>query len=106
MFTARAELVLARDPISTLRDVPLDPDPLTPIALAMSDLDLGENLEVILDLVPLTPGEQRRWRNKAIKRYEAKQNGSGVGTIGQQIRAELTRGTKYESKPSTPRPGS
>ncbi len=106
MFAARAELVLARDSIWTLRDVPLDPDPLTPIALAMSDLDPGEDLEVVVDLVPLTPGEQRRWRNKAIKGYEAKQNGSGAGTIGQQIRAELTKGTKYESKPSTPRPGS
>ena len=106
MYTARAELVLARDPIWNLRDVPLDPDPLTPLALAMSDLDPGEDLEVVLDLVPLTPSEQRRWRNKAIRQYETKQAGSGRGSISQQIRDELTRGTRYASPPSPPKPGS
>lgn len=59
---ARAELVLARDPVAPLRDVPLDPDPLTGLATAMGDLWDGEDLEVVVDLVPITSGAQRRWR--------------------------------------------
>ena len=108
---ARAELVLARDPVSPLRDVPLDPDPLDGLALAMGDLWEGEDLEVVLDLVPITPGAQRRWRNKAIKKHQADPGGSGGGwaEIKRQLREELTKGTKYQSSGRAappPRPGS
>ena len=43
LSVARAELVLARDPVSPLRDVGLDPDPLTGLAMAMGDLWDGED---------------------------------------------------------------
>ena len=97
--------------MSPLRDVPLDPDPLDGLALAMGDLWEGEDLEVVLDLVPITPGAQRRWRNKAIKKHQADPGGSGGGwaEIKRQLREELTKGTKYQSSgraAPSPRPGS
>jgi hypothetical protein len=97
LHVARAELVLARDPMWTLRDVGLDPDPLTGLAAAMGDLWDGEGLEVVLDLVPITPGAQRRWRNKAVKKHQADPGGNGGGwaEIKRQLREELTKGTRY-----------
>ena len=57
LHTARAELVLALDSTLPLRTVPLKPDPLQPFAAAVADVlaDLGEDAEVAIDLLPLTP---------------------------------------------------
>ena len=68
-YTARAELVLAREDIWPLREVPLQPDPLTPFAFAFSELrdDLGDHADVIIDLLPVTRGDVGRRRRTAVK---------------------------------------
>ncbi|WP_425276833.1 ATP/GTP-binding protein [Streptomyces aquilus] len=50
--TVRAEFVLRGTPTATLREVPLDPDPLQPLIDAVSDLrgELGDLAELRLDL--------------------------------------------------------
>lgn len=50
--TVRAEFILRGSPVSPLREVPLDPDPLQPLADAVSDLraELGDLAEVRLDV--------------------------------------------------------
>lgn len=65
-WVARAEVVLARDDRWPLRQVPLDPDPLTPFASVFGALrdDLAEDVHVALDLVPLTRAQQRRRRTE------------------------------------------
>jgi hypothetical protein len=68
VYTARAELILAREDMWPLREVPLQPDPLTPFAFAFAELrdDLGDDAEVIIDLVPVTRGEVARRRRRAV----------------------------------------
>ncbi|QCX82245.1 hypothetical protein C9F11_43325 (plasmid) [Streptomyces sp. YIM 121038] len=50
--TVRAEFALRGSPISPLRDVPLDPDPLQPLVDAVADLraELGDLAELRLDI--------------------------------------------------------
>ncbi|MCX4740833.1 ATP/GTP-binding protein [Streptomyces antibioticus] len=50
--TVRAEFILRGKPISPLREVPLDPDPLQPLIDAVSDLraEIGDLAEVRLDI--------------------------------------------------------
>jgi hypothetical protein len=52
---ARAELTLARDDRYPLREVPLDPDPLTGFARVMGRLhaERDEAVEVVVDLLAL-----------------------------------------------------
>lgn len=55
---ARAELVLARPAHLRLSALPVRPDdPLQSLANALGDVrpDLGESVDVCLDLIPLTP---------------------------------------------------
>jgi hypothetical protein len=51
-FVVRGELVLRGNPVTGLRDVPLEPDPLQPIVDAVSALkaDLGDVAEICVDL--------------------------------------------------------
>lgn len=57
--TVRAEFTLRGDPARQLRDVPLVPDPLQPLADAVATLrtDLGDHAELCLDIQPVP-----RWR--------------------------------------------
>ncbi|MEU1533940.1 S-4TM family putative pore-forming effector [Streptomyces fagopyri] len=50
--TVRAEFVLRGGPVASLREVPLEPDPLQPLVDAVSDLDaeLGDLAEIRLDI--------------------------------------------------------
>ncbi|MDQ3574580.1 MAG: ATP-binding protein [Actinomycetota bacterium] len=59
---ARAELTLALDSSLGLRHVPLRPDPLSAFARAFGHVraDLGEEAEVLVDLMPVTPGQRHR----------------------------------------------
>lgn len=65
---ARAELVLARDSIHGLRAVPLRPDPLQNFAAAVADVrpELGESVQVCVDLLPLTPAKAAHLRSRAL----------------------------------------
>lgn len=102
---ARAELVLARDHGLSLRDVPLAPDAMDPIANAVADVreDLGEIVDIRIGLLPATRAAAQHERNR---RTRAAQSGavSGLAGVGAQIRAELVRGTSLEQKANTRRP--
>ncbi|GHA47934.1 ATP/GTP-binding protein [Streptomyces spiroverticillatus] len=64
--TVRAEFVLRGLTVAPLRDVPLEPDPLQPLADAVADLrtDLGDVAEICLDIqrAPAWHLKARRWQ--------------------------------------------
>ncbi|MEU8893697.1 ATP/GTP-binding protein [Streptomyces sp. NPDC048442] len=64
--TVRAEFVLRGLTVGALRDVPMEPDPLQPLADAVSDLraELGDVAEICLDLqrAPAWYLRARRWQ--------------------------------------------
>jgi hypothetical protein len=66
LHVVRAELVLAADAVRALREVPLRPDLLQSFAVAVMDVrpELGERVEVCVDLVPLTAAKAARIRDR------------------------------------------
>ena len=70
MYVARTELILARSDEWPLRAAPIKPDPLGPFAFAFAGLDdsLGDEAEVIFDLLPLTRGETARRRQRLARK--------------------------------------
>ncbi|MCT9093518.1 ATP/GTP-binding protein [Streptomyces sp. ASQP_92] len=62
----RAEFMLRGNPVATLRDVPLEPDPLQPLVDAVADLraQLGDVAELCIDLQrsPKMALKARRWQ--------------------------------------------
>ncbi|WP_409055058.1 ATP/GTP-binding protein [Streptomyces sp. SYP-A7185] len=62
----RAEFLLRGNPVASLREVPLQPDPLQPLVDAVADLraDLGELAEICIDLqrAPKWALRARRWK--------------------------------------------
>ena len=68
LHVARAELALALPDHLALRDVPLRPDPLEALAAAVADVreSLRERADVVLDLVPVSPGKVARKRNRLL----------------------------------------
>ena len=68
MHTARAEMVVASQGMEPLAVLTFEPDPLEPLVDALGQLrpELGDVGEVHVDLVPLTAGEMRRYRRRAI----------------------------------------
>jgi hypothetical protein len=68
LHVARAELVLARPSYLPLRALSIHPDdPLQTLANALGDVrvDLGEAVQVCLDLIPLTPARIRHLARRA-----------------------------------------
>lgn len=84
---ARAELVLAKDSTQPLRAVPLRPDPLQALAAAVYDVrqDLGERVDVCLDLLPLTAARVQHLRNRRMR-----ENRSHGDSLLHQASASLT----------------
>ena len=69
VHVARAELVLARPAHLPLLSLPIRPDdPLQTLANALGDVraDLGESVQVCLDLIPLTPARIRHFARRAV----------------------------------------
>lgn len=66
---ARIELVLARPSTAPLRDIGLDPDPLSAVARALEHLhcDAGEDAVVCVDLLPITPAGRGRARRRLLR---------------------------------------
>ncbi|WP_202120908.1 ATP/GTP-binding protein [Streptomyces sp. BA2] len=62
----RAEFILRGNPVASLREVPLQPDPLQPLVDAVADLraDLGDLAEICIDLqrAPKWALRARRWK--------------------------------------------
>lgn len=70
LYTARAELVLARPDHRPLREVELRPDPLEPIAAVCAALRAGqgERIDVVVDLLPVSGGAVSRRRRRLLRR--------------------------------------
>jgi len=116
--TLRTELVLARPYVEPLARLPLDPDPLSPLAAALAGLDRerGEEAEVCVDLVPIGGFRVlwRRWwmRRQAIRRTEAVElpsaglgGGNGRGRVdpGEMAeRRDLGRGLDVKLRGGAP----
>ncbi|MQS17532.1 ATP/GTP-binding protein [Streptomyces kaniharaensis] len=66
LHVVRAEFVLRGKPAASLREVPLEPDPLQPVLDAVADIqaDSGELAEVVLDVqsIPRWQLRLRRWQ--------------------------------------------
>jgi hypothetical protein len=82
MHRARAELTLALDSSYPLRHVPLRPDPLSSFARAMAQVRQDEMAEVLVDLMPVTPGKRRRLLRRTAKAERNKGQGGGGGLAG------------------------
>jgi hypothetical protein len=76
---ARAELVLGRPSAEPLRDLGVDPDPLTGFAHALDATTTGTRAAIVLDLLPLTPAQARRERRRLIR------GTSSTGLLGQAL---------------------
>jgi hypothetical protein len=83
-YVARAELVLARRDTQPLGDVGLKPDPLQAFASQFDRVrsDLGETADVVIDVMPATPWQQRRLRRR-LMRQARRENGSRGGQRSQ-----------------------
>jgi len=66
---ARAELVLAHRDIEPLRQLVLEPDPLSSFAGAFQQLQsrLADDAQVAIDLLPLSPPQRRRLRKRLLR---------------------------------------
>ena len=100
-YVARSEMILANNAIWPLHQVPLRPDPLTPLALAMSDLHADESLEVVVDLLPITAAARKRWQRKAVSTWERRDRNSSEMGVRDQFKAELLRGSRWEPSPAS-----
>jgi hypothetical protein len=113
----RTELVLARPYVEPLARQPLDPDPLSPFAAALTGLDRGEGeqVDVCIDLLPIGGFRVlwRRWwmRRQAIRRTEAVElpsTGAGGARSGridpgeQAERRDLGRGLDVKLRGGAP----
>lgn len=113
---ARAELVLARAAAEPLRSVPLAPDPLAGFAGVFADVWEDEELEVCVDLLPITSWQARGVRRRLLKeadrggladvRGKGGQQGGGRAGGGflDQAMAELGGSGQKRQQPSRSRP--
>lgn len=92
VYVARAELVLARDDTQPLREVPLEPDPLSSFARALEAVrsDLGDTASVVVDLLPVSPSVRTRHRRKLLRATAKGSSGAGpTHTLLEQAAAGL-----------------
>ena len=101
----RCELRLARAAHEPLAQLALDPDPLQSFARLTADLndELGESVQVAVDLLPCTPGARRRLRRRLLRQAhrDTQQVGfrdllggaqrSGGGSAGEMVGARAER---------------
>lgn len=102
LYVARAELRLARRGHEALRTVPLNPDPLGAIATAVADIrpDRGEDAQIALDLIPLSPSRVRAHRHRALRAAEQDDHGprSFSGILGEQMRLAVTTAQGHDHR--------
>ncbi len=88
VYVARAELVLARNDSLPLREVPLEPDPLSVIARAMNEAcaEGGEGASVVLDLTPVRRrGWWVRWARARYLGTDIQMQGRGVDNMADAL---------------------
>ena len=97
---ARAELALGRPSAEPLRDVGVEPDPLTGFAHALDTAaGMGARAAVALDLLPLTPAQARRERRRLIRGSSSSSTGLAGLLLGEpaQRRGRAAPGELVES---------
>jgi hypothetical protein len=79
----RCELRLARASHDPLARLALDPDPLQGFARLITDLneELGESVEVAVDLLPSTAGARRRLRRRLLRQAHRASSRPGLGEL-------------------------
>ncbi len=87
IHVARAELVLARDTHMPLREVGLRPDPLSSITAALASVrhDLGERVDICVDLRPLTPARVSHLIRRTRQQGTGGWVGRGLGAAGSLV---------------------
>lgn len=97
---ARAEMVLARSSAEPLRLTGLDPDPLGAFARALAGARPGDGneVEVCVDLLPVTPGQRRRMRRRLLRRARHDRSAADVG----HGLEELLSGERRRPGPAAP----
>ncbi|MFD9961714.1 hypothetical protein [Amycolatopsis sp. NPDC058986] len=111
LHVARAELVLARPPRFALKALPVRPDdPLQSLANALGDVrpDLGEKVDVCLDLIPLTPAKIRHLARQAAQHAGGDSGvlravGSGVAEAAGEVLGEFLPNARGAGR-GAPRP--
>ncbi|NUU20922.1 MAG: ATP/GTP-binding protein [Streptomycetaceae bacterium] len=111
---ARAELTLALPDHLSLREVPLNPDPLAAVAAAFADVreGQGERVDIVLDLLPISAAQVARRRNRLYAQARRRPRdapsipgmpstgaGRGLGAIGAEIAREM-RGSQPGHRPT------
>ncbi|WP_410599811.1 ATP-binding protein [Amycolatopsis sp. lyj-90] len=102
---ARAELILARPAHLALKSLPLRPDdPLQALANALGDVrpDLGEGVDVCLDLIPLTPARIRHLARQAAKQQETagRALARGVADVAREVLGEFMPTARGGGRPA------
>ncbi len=111
LYVLRAELRLAHSDDRPLRRVPLRPDPLSPIAAAVRDLDraLGESVDICIDLLPVRPAQVSERIAAAAKKDRGRDKASSSGWAGStgEWSALFNGGplAAKKTKPAKPAPG-
>ncbi|AVZ70924.1 ATP/GTP-binding protein [Streptomyces lunaelactis] len=99
-FTVRAEFTLSGPLTRTLREVPLQPDPLQPLVDAVATLrsDLGDLAEVCLDLQPVGRWQLklRRWRLLAEARERARRTARRESRAAHADSADAEGSLRYQ----------
>ncbi|MGH2768986.1 MAG: hypothetical protein ACRDJF_00440, partial [Actinomycetota bacterium] len=88
VYVARAELVLARNDSLPLREVPLEPDPLSVIARVMNEMGAGggEGGSVVFDLMPVRRrGWWVRWARARYLGADIQMQGRGVDNMADAL---------------------
>ncbi|MEW1892272.1 hypothetical protein [Streptomyces sp. NPDC085659] len=85
LYVARAEMVLARPDHRQLTAAALDPDPLQLMAAACAhaDAEQGEEVELVIDLAPVSGPRVARWRRRLLRRAQQR----GPSAFGEQLGA-------------------
>ncbi|MFD5790506.1 hypothetical protein ACFWH1_28270 [Streptomyces sp. NPDC127037] len=83
LYVARAEMVLARPDHRQLTAAALTPDPLQLMASACAhaDAERGEEVELVVDLVPVSGPRVARWRRRLLRRAQER----GPSAFGEQL---------------------
>jgi hypothetical protein len=84
LHVARAEMVLIYDDLYPLADIGITPDPMWRFMRTLIKLDmaLGDSGSIIVDLLPLTPGERRRRRRRIASKARRSPDFGGSGKLG------------------------
>lgn len=104
VYVARTELSLALPDRIALRRLPVSPDPLEPLAEVALGLraDLEDSIDVVLDLVAVSPSKVERRRRRLVSTARRSTGGGAdwLSGLGAQIAAELVGKGQAAGRPA------